>query len=168
VTAVLPATPQDPTPAQEAIWPALISEGEIVGGGEGSSSALALPAAPQDTTKAEVGDKLPLIDESNFSRHTTTKEHIRELRRIARNAATADVHTLHKVERVAAKKNVEAGISFSSFPDSKIIFNLGRVGINLGTSDIAVIKNIEVDRLILCANQKKEKYIKIQLPYFRQ
>jgi hypothetical protein len=72
-TTVLPATPQDPTLAQEAIWPALISEGETVGGGEGSSSALALPAAPQETTKADVGDKLPLIAESKLPRHTTTK-----------------------------------------------------------------------------------------------
>jgi hypothetical protein len=33
--------------------------------------------------------------------------------------------------------------------------NLGRIGINLGTSDVAVIKNLEVDRLVLCAKQKK-------------
>jgi len=65
---------------------------------------------------------------------------------------------------VAAKKNLEAGISFSSFPDSKIISILGRVGINLGTSDIAVIKNIEVDMLILCANQKKKNISKSNYP----
>ena len=69
-----------------------------------------------------------------------------------------------KSGRVAAKKNLEAGISFSSFPDSKIISILGRVGINLGTSDIAVIKNIEVDMLILCANQKKKNISKSNYP----
>jgi hypothetical protein len=33
--------------------------------------------------------------------------------------------------------------------------NLGRIGINLGSSDVAVIKNLEVDRLVLCAKQNK-------------
>ena len=86
--------------------------------------------------------------------HTTAP--IKELRRSTRNVATADVHTLHKAERLTAKKNLEfSGNSFSSFLDSKVIVNLGRVGINLGSSDVVVIKNLEVDRLVLCANQKK-------------
>jgi hypothetical protein len=89
------------------------------------------------------------------TKHTIVKEPAKELRRSARNATMADVHTMHKVERLAAKKNLETGNSFSSFPDSKIISNLGRIGINLGSSDIAVIKNLEVDRLVLCAKQKK-------------
>jgi hypothetical protein len=54
-----------------------------------------------------------------------------------------------------AKRNLESGTSFSTFPESKIISNLGRVGINLGSSDVVVIKNLEVDRLVLCANQNK-------------
>jgi hypothetical protein len=50
------------------------------------------------------------------------------------------------------KKNLE-GISFSSFSDSRIISNLGRVGINTNTSDVVRIINLEVDRLVLCANK---------------
>jgi hypothetical protein len=81
---------------------------------------------------------------------------IKQLRRSTRAAAMADEHTLDKAERLAAKRNLESsGNSFSSFPDSQIISNLGRVGINLGSSDVVVIKNLEVDRLVLCANQKK-------------
>jgi hypothetical protein len=81
---------------------------------------------------------------------------IKELRRSTRNAATADVHTLHKAERLTAKKKLEfSGISFTSFPNSKVIANLSRVGINLSSSDVVVIKNLEVDRLVLCANIKK-------------
>jgi hypothetical protein len=33
--------------------------------------------------------------------------------------------------------------------------NLGRIGINIGSSDVTVIKNLEVDRLVLSAKQKK-------------
>jgi hypothetical protein len=50
------------------------------------------------------------------------------------------------------KKNLE-GNSFSSFSDSHIISNLGRIGINLATSDVAFIKNLEVERLVLSANK---------------
>jgi hypothetical protein len=78
------------------------------------------------------------------------------LRRSKRVAAMADVHTLHKVELMAAKRSLESkGTSFTSFSDSHILSNLGRIGINLGTSDVAVIKNLEVDRLVLCAKQKR-------------
>jgi hypothetical protein len=78
------------------------------------------------------------------------------LRRSKRVEAMADVHTLHKVELLAAKRNLESkGTSFTSFSDSHILSNLGRIGINLGTSDVAVIKNLEVDRLVLCAKQNK-------------
>jgi hypothetical protein len=56
------------------------------------------------------------------------------LRRSKRVAAMADVHTLHKVELLAAKRNLESkGTSFTSFSDSHILSNLGRIGINLGT-----------------------------------
>jgi hypothetical protein len=68
----------------------------------------------------------------------------------------ADVHTLHKVELLASKRNLESkGTSFTSFSDSNILSNLGRIGINLGTSDVDVIKNLEVDRLVFCAKQNK-------------
>jgi hypothetical protein len=66
------------------------------------------------------------------------------------------VHTLHKAEWLKAKKNLEfLGNSFTTFPDSKVISNLGRVGINIDSSDVVILKNIEVDRLVLSANQKK-------------
>jgi hypothetical protein len=78
------------------------------------------------------------------------------LRRSKRVVAVADLHTLHKVELLAAKKNLESkGTSFTSFSASQILSNLGRIGINLGSSDVAVIKNLEVDRLVLCAKQNK-------------
>jgi hypothetical protein len=78
------------------------------------------------------------------------------LRRSKRVAATADVHTLQKVELMTAKRNLESkGTSFTSVSDSHIFSNLGRIGINLGTSEVAVIENLEVDRLVLCAKQKK-------------
>jgi hypothetical protein len=78
------------------------------------------------------------------------------LRRSKRVVAVADVHTLHKAELMAAKRNLESkGISFTSYSDCQILSNLGRIGINLGTSDVVVIKNLEVDRLVLCAKQKK-------------
>jgi hypothetical protein len=78
------------------------------------------------------------------------------LRRSKRVAAVADVHTLHKAELMASKRNLESkGISFTSYSDSQILSNLGRIGINLSTSDVVVIKNLEADRLVLCAKQKK-------------
>ena len=81
---------------------------------------------------------------------------IKELRRSARIAELADVHTRHKAEWLAAKKNLEfPGNSFISFPHSKVLSNLGRIGINLGPSDVLKLKNMEVDRLALSANQRK-------------
>ena len=81
---------------------------------------------------------------------------IKVLRRSSRIAATADVRTLRKAENLTAKKNLEfSGNSFTSFPDSKVLSNLGRVGINLGSSDVISLKNLEVDRLVLRAKNKK-------------
>jgi hypothetical protein len=81
---------------------------------------------------------------------------VKLLRRSTRSAARADEHTLLKAERLTAKKNLEfVGTSFSSFSDKQVISNLGRIGINLGPSGVAVIKNLEVDRLVLRANKKK-------------
>jgi hypothetical protein len=45
------------------------------------------------------------------------------------------------------------GNSFSSFSDSHIISNFDRIGINLATSYVAFIKNLEVERLVLSANK---------------
>ena len=81
---------------------------------------------------------------------------IKELRRSNRIAAMADVHALHKADRLTTKKNLEfPGNSFINFPVSKVVSNLGRVGINIGSSDVVAIKNLEVDRLVLHANQTK-------------
>jgi hypothetical protein len=83
-------------------------------------------------------------------------ESTKRLRRSKRVVAVADMHTLHKVETMAAKNNLESkGISFTSYSDSQVLSNLGRIGINQGSSDVAVIKNLEVDRLVLCAKHKK-------------
>ena len=61
------------------------------------------------------------------------------VRRSTRSKAKADEHTLQKTARMAVKKNLESlGTSFSSFPDSRIVLNLGRVGINLGSTDNVV------------------------------
>jgi hypothetical protein len=56
---------------------------------------------------------------------------------------------------LAKKKNLE-GISFSSFSDSHIISNLGRLAINTNISGVARIKNLEVDRLVVCANKNNK------------
>jgi hypothetical protein len=84
------------------------------------------------------------------------------LRRSERAKSTADEHILQKTEKLAAKKNLESpGTSFTSFSDSKIAENLGKIGINLGSSEDLVrsstvaIKNLEVDRMIMHANNKK-------------
>ena len=93
------------------------------------------------------------------------------IRRSCRSKAKADEHTLQKIERMAAKKNLESpGTSFTSFSDSRIVSNLGRVGINLGSSDdivkasIVSIKNLEIDKLLVQANKKSNlKSDKLQL-----
>ena len=63
---------------------------------------------------------------------------------------------------MAAKKNLESsGTFFTSFSDSHIISNLGRVGINLGSSDDIVkastvsIKNLEIHKMVVQANKKR-------------
>jgi hypothetical protein len=76
----------------------------------------------------------------------------RTLRRSSRNAGKV---TLLKAERLAKKKNLE-GIFFSSFSDSRIISNLGRLAINTNTSGITRLKNLEVDRLVVCANKNNK------------
>jgi len=57
------------------------------------------------------------------------------------------------------------GNSFTNFPVSKVISSLGKVGINLDSSDVAILKNLEADRLVLHANKKrsipKSKYSSI-------
>ena len=68
---------------------------------------------------------------------------------------------IQKTERMAAKKNLESpGTSFTSFSYLRIVSNLGRVSINLGSSDdivktsIVSIKNLEIDRMVVHANKK--------------
>ena len=62
---------------------------------------------------------------------------------------------------MVAKKNLEPGTSFTSFSDSHVISNLGRVGFKLGHTDEIVkastvsIKNLEIDRMVVLANKKK-------------
>jgi len=83
------------------------------------------------------------------------------LRRSARSKAKADEHTLEKTAHMAAKKNLEPGTSFTSFSDSHVLANLGRVGFKLGWTDEIIkastvaIKNLEIDRLVVLANKKK-------------
>jgi predicted polyphosphate/ATP-dependent NAD kinase len=83
------------------------------------------------------------------------------IRRSIWNKDKADEHTLHKTSRVAAKKNLEPGTSFTSFSDSHVISNLGRVGFKLGQTDKIVkassvaIKNLEIDRMVVLADKKK-------------
>jgi hypothetical protein len=80
------------------------------------------------------------------------KDAPRTLRRSSRNAGRADEHTLLKAERLAKKKNLE-GNSFYTFSDSRIISNLGRLAINTTTSGVTRLKNLEVDRLVVCTNK---------------
>jgi len=151
-------TPQASSATTLPAAPLLLAAPSMAGVGEGASEEQAIPPTtptatyteeviiPVDTTTLAVGELPP----------TGTTAPIKVLRRSNRNAATADVHTLHMVERMTAKKNLEfLGNSFTSFPDSKVLANLGRIGINLGTSAVVSIKNLEVDRLVLCANGKK-------------
>jgi hypothetical protein len=97
------------------------------------------------------------------------------LRRSERSKSTADVHILQKTEKVAAKKNLESpGMSFTSFSNSKIAENLGKIGINLGSSEDLVrsstvaIKNLEVDRMVVHANRKKIRITKFPNPCSRR
>jgi hypothetical protein len=83
---------------------------------------------------------------------TAGKDAPRTLRRSSRNAGRADEHTLLKAEHLAKKKNLE-GNSFYTFSDSRIISNLGRLAINTNTSRVTRLKNLEVDRLVVCANK---------------
>ena len=58
------------------------------------------------------------------------------------------------------QKRTLNGTSFTSFSDSHVISNLGRVGFKLGQTDELVkassvkIKNLEIDRMVVLANQK--------------
>jgi hypothetical protein len=79
----------------------------------------------------------------------------RVLRRSSRNARRADEHALLKAKSLAKKKNLE-GISFSTFPDSRIISNLGRLAINTNTSGVTHIKKLKVDRLVVYANKNNK------------
>jgi hypothetical protein len=86
---------------------------------------------------------------------TAREDAPRTLRWSSRNTGRVDEHTLLKVERLAKKKNLE-GIFFSTFLDSRIISNLGRLAINTNTSGVTRLKNLEVDRLVVCANKNNK------------
>jgi hypothetical protein len=165
-----PVSPQD----EEATATALPSPTPPTKAGRGTLDALLLLEAPAstgvDTMKSTVD--LPPSASSTMAAGDTTLSVVtpsppnagalaapapnKELCRSTRTTSLADAHTLHKAKWLMAKKNLEfTGNSFTTFPDSKVISNLGRVGINLGSSDVAIIKNLEVDRLVLGANQKK-------------
>ena len=127
-----------------------VQEAYLTGSEATDVAAKKLPAT---RPKAKGGNKL----EDETLKQTT-------VRRSTRSKAKADEHTLQKTARMAVKKNLESlGTSFSSFPDSRIVLNLGRVGINLESSDNVVkastvtIKNLEVDRLVVVPNKKKSK-----------
>jgi hypothetical protein len=132
---------EPPLPSQPAVM--------LAEGGQQPSAVLAATSAGHQVAGNLEGDKI--------LKPTT-------LRRSERAKSTADEHILQKTEKLAAKKNLESpGMSFTSFSDSKIAENLGRIGINLGSSDDLVrsstvaIKNLEVDRMIMHANNKKNK-----------
>ena len=79
--------------------------------------------------------------------------------------------SLEKTAHMATKKNLETGTSFTSFSDSHVMSNLGRVGFKLGRTDeiikasIVAIKNLEIDRLVVRANKKKDnlKFYKLRV-----
>jgi len=135
---MFPATTTAPTPIDINLSPSVVE-----------AMALDAPLPPPPAAEDEVA-----------AMGKATSPAVSKLRRSSRNAGKADEHTLHKVERMALKKNLESsGTSFSNFPDSVIVSNLGRIGINLASSDVVVIKNLEVDRLVLSANLKKPKSV---------
>jgi hypothetical protein len=98
-------------------------------------------AAPGDTIPSTVvNKKLPATKPKAKSGNVLEDVALKPttLRRSTRFMAKADEHTLEKIARMAAKKNLEPGTSFTNFTDSQVISNLGRGGINLGhTDDIA-------------------------------
>jgi hypothetical protein len=123
-----------------------------------------------------VQQKLPASKPATMTRNLVVDNIFKPttLRRSERSKSTADVHILQKTEKLAAKKNLESpGMSFTSFSDSKIAENLGKIGINLGSSgdlvrsSIVAIKNLEVDRIVLHANNKKNK-IKNSKPWLAE
>jgi hypothetical protein len=77
----------------------------------------------------------------------------------------SDEHTLQKTTRMAEIRNLEAPgtKSFVYFPNSHISSNLDKLGISLGRDDNVIrsstiaIKNIEKDRLVVTAKNKKQQ-----------
>jgi hypothetical protein len=135
-------SPQSPLPLPSVAGgsPSFASPGDLDAEGEYPLARVMAPSSPPAPLVVQV------VEEPNLPR------------RCPRFAATADEHTLIKAERLTAKKNLELqGTSFTSFSDSKVAANLGRIGINLGVSSVAILKNLEVDRLVLQANQKRSK-----------
>jgi hypothetical protein len=130
---------------------------------EDSSRSSGIPAkgviavATSEGTVTPVGDMADLVTSAAPRRlvapaRTTGNDAPRTLCRSSRNAGRADEHTLLKAKCLAKKKNLE-GNSFYTFSDSRIISNLGRLAINTNTSGVTRLKNLEVDRLVVCANK---------------
>jgi hypothetical protein len=123
-----------------------------------------LPAKGDTVEATPEGGAVPVVDETELVTSAAPRRVVahaptppkegapRTLRRSSRNTGKADEHTLLKAECLAKKKNLK-GISFSSFSNSHIISHLGRLAINTNTSGVVRIKNLEVDRLVVCANK---------------
>jgi hypothetical protein len=54
------------------------------------------------------------------------------------------------------RKRTSKVFPFLAFSDSRIISNLGRLAINTNTSGVTRLKNLEVDRLVVCANKNNK------------
>jgi hypothetical protein len=133
---------------------------------EDASRSSGIPAKGVTAVATSEGGTTPVGDEADLvisvaprrvvaPAPTVGEDAPRTPRRSSRNAGRADEHTLLKAECLAKKKNHE-GISFSSFLDSRIISNLGRLAINTNTSGVTRLKNLEVDRLVVCANKNNK------------
>ena len=143
----------------------LVFAGEVAGVAV-DTAAPDVPCVPQEPPVPSV--KLPTWPKAkggNKAVKVTVDEVGKKnnIRRSSRSKAKADDHTLEKTTRMAAKRNLESpGNSFTTYSDSQITSNLGRVGINLGSSDVVVkasaiaIKNLEVDKMVVAAKNKKK------------
>jgi hypothetical protein len=146
------------------------AEVTVVAAGDTSAATpegTVLPAKGDTAAATTKGAAVPVGDETELVTSAAPRRVVapaptppgedapRTLRRSSRNAGKADEHTLLKAEHLAKKKNLE-GISFSSFSDSRIISNLGRLAINTNTSGVVRIKNLEVDILVVCANKNNK------------
>ena len=87
-------------------------------------------------------------------------------RRSKRTTARGDEDMLEKAKMLAAKKNLDNGMSnksFASMPFDNITSNISKLGVSMGTNSddimnsVISIKNIEVDRLTVAAKKLNSK-----------